>query len=117
VIIAMLYAVFHIIELYDPVWIVMNRTWLLSIIVAYVSVLLIRQHMLRVFVMCMGGVQGEVLIAISLRKYGFHNEMGEGNFFDVVACAVVLLCAIHFIYKGVFYIEPLKQRYVREGQG
>lgn len=116
-IIAMLYAVFHIIELYDPVWIIMNRVWLLSIIVAYVSLLLTRQHMLRIFVMCIGGVQGEALIAISLKQYGFHNDIGEAAFFDVVACAAVILCTIQLIVKGLFYIQPFRQRYVREGQG
>jgi hypothetical protein len=117
VIIAMIYAIFHMIELYDPIWIVINRTWMLSAIMSYASFLLIRQHMLRVFAVCMGAVQGEAFLAVGLKIFGFHDDIGATDFLDSVACSVSILCVAHVVIKGILYVQPFRQKHVREGQG
>ncbi|WP_081415083.1 YphA family membrane protein [Ectobacillus panaciterrae] len=114
-IIAMLYAVFHMIELYDPVWIMMDRTWLLSAVLVYAVLLLIRKPVNRIFVICIGAVQGEAMLAIVLQTFGFHNEIGAPAFLDVIACSVAALCVLHIVVKRLSYAQPFKQKHVREG--
>lgn len=46
-IIAMLYTSFHLLEVYDPIWIVMDRLFLLSSALVYASVLLHGDRILR----------------------------------------------------------------------
>ncbi|MFD3446120.1 hypothetical protein ACFDTO_16120 [Microbacteriaceae bacterium 4G12] len=116
-IVAMMYTIFHLIELYDPIWIVVNRVWMLSGLLIYVTLLLIREPWLRLYVLSIGGVQGEIFLAAVLRKYEFHNAIGPGAFLDVIACTVVLLCIVHLLFKGFMYIEPLKRKHVKERQG
>lgn len=57
-IIAMLYASFHLLEMYDPIWIVMDRTWMLSGILVYASILLHRDRVLRLCSLYAGALQG-----------------------------------------------------------
>lgn len=116
-IVGMVYAIVYLIELYDPIWIIINHTWFLSILLAYISYVLIRLPAERIFVLCMGAVQGEILITAVLKPYGFHNEFGSLLFLDAIACAVFLLCGLSAILKGIAFIEPFKQKQVRERQG
>ncbi|MGQ0518240.1 YphA family membrane protein, partial [Bacillus sp. D-CC] len=46
-IIAMLYTSFHLLEVYDPIWIVVDRLFLLSGALVYASVLLHEDRILR----------------------------------------------------------------------
>ena len=46
-IIAMLYTSFHLLEIYDPIWIVVDRVFLLSSALVYASVLLHGDRILR----------------------------------------------------------------------
>lgn len=116
-IVGMVYAIVHLVELYDPVWIIINHTWFLSILLAYISYVLIRLPEERILVLCVGVVQGEILVTAVLEPYGFHNEFGSMLFLDAVACAVFLLCVLSAILKGLAFVEPFKQKQVRERQG
>ncbi|MFX3622833.1 MAG: hypothetical protein ACE3JP_02000 [Ectobacillus sp.] len=116
-IVAMLYAIFHFIEIYDPVWIRFERTWFLSGVFVYASLLLVRHHMMRIFVIGIGAIQGEGIVTVVLYQYGLHTDMGAGAFFDIIACSIGILCVFYAIYNGFSYMMPLKQKYVRERQG
>lgn len=116
-IVGMVYAIVHLIELYDPIWIIINHTWFLGILLAYISYVLIRLSAERILVLCVGAVQGEILVTVVLEPYGFHDEFGSILFLDTVACAVFLLCVLSAILKGFAFIEPFKQKQVRERQG
>ncbi|MCP8968742.1 YphA family membrane protein [Ectobacillus ponti] len=116
-VLAMLYAIFHLVELYDPVWIVLNQTWLLAACLAYASVLLFREHWPRVLVVLTGTVQGELLLTFILRPYGFRNTVGAVSSLDIAACAIALLCALHVLLQLFVHLEQAKQKQVRERQG
>jgi hypothetical protein len=111
----MLYAVFHIIEIYDPVWIVIERTWLLSALLVYIICLIARQTGTRILVLCFGGVLGELLLGIFLYPIGFHQEIGSPGFLDVIACAFASICCIHCVKKCFIYVPLFKQKQVKEG--
>ena len=58
-IIAMLYTSFHLLEIYDPIWIVVDRVFLLSSALVYTSVLLHGDRILRLCSLYVGMLQGE----------------------------------------------------------
>ncbi len=116
-IVGMIYATFHLIELYDPVWIAVNRMWMLSGMLVYGVILLVRERRMRIAVLFIGMVQGEWFVAFVLKKFGFHNEVGAYSFLDVLACSIGLMYSLQLLFKGFMYLEQLKQKQVRERQG
>ena len=65
-IIAMLYTSFHLLEIYDPIWIVVDRVFLLSSALVYASVLLHGDRILRLCSLYVGMLQGESLVTFIL---------------------------------------------------
>ena len=65
-IIAMLYTSFHLLEIYDPIWIVVDRVFLLSSALVYASVLLHGDRILRLCSLYVGMLQGELLVTFIL---------------------------------------------------
>ena len=60
-IIAMLYTSFHLLEVYDPIWIVVDRLFLLSSALVYASVLLHEDRILRLCSLYIGMLQENCL--------------------------------------------------------
>lgn len=63
-IIAMLYTSFHLLEVYDPIWIVVDRLFLLSSALVYAAVLLHEDRILRLCSLYIGMLQGELFVTI-----------------------------------------------------
>lgn len=76
-IIAMLYTSFHLLEVYDPIWIVVDRLLLLSGALVYASVLLHGDRILRLCSLYIGMLQGELLVTLIFRKLHFPYEYGS----------------------------------------
>ncbi|MDC2865946.1 MULTISPECIES: YphA family membrane protein [unclassified Bacillus (in: firmicutes)] len=116
-IIAMLYASFSLIELYDPIWIVVDRTWMLSSILVYTSVLLHRDRLLRIWGLYVGALQGELFVAFILKTFNFPYQLGSLQFFNMIAVSTMFCSLLYGIGKIVTYTEQFKQKQVKEGQG
>ena len=76
-IIAMLYTSFHLLEIYDPIWIVVDRVFLLSSALVYASVLLHGDRILRLCSLYVGMLQGELLVTFIFRKLNFPYDYGS----------------------------------------
>lgn len=76
-IIAMLYTSFHLLEVYDPIWIVVDRLFLLSGALVYASVLLHGDRFLRLCSLYIGMLQGELLVTLIFRKLNFPYDYGS----------------------------------------
>lgn len=116
-IIAMLYASFFLIELYDPIWIVVDRTWMLSSILVYTSVLLHRDRILRIWGLYAGALQGEVFVAFILKAFNFPYQLGSLQFFNMIAVSTMFCSLLYGIGKVMTYTGQFKQKQVKEGQG
>ncbi|WP_020059615.1 YphA family membrane protein [Bacillus sp. 123MFChir2] len=116
-IIAMLYASFSLIELYDPIWIVVDRTWMLSSILVYTSVLLHRDRLLRIWGLYVGALQGELFVAFILKTFNFPYQLGDLQFFNMIAVSTMFCSLLYGIGKIMAYTEQFKQKQVKEGQG
>lgn len=114
-IIAMIYTIFHVIELYDPVWIVIDRTWMLSGILVYASVLLHRNRTLRVWGLYVGMLQGELFLTFIFKAMHVTYDIGGFSFLNSAAASTVLFSLLHSIGKVVSYTGQFKRKQVKEG--
>ncbi|PFJ12175.1 hypothetical protein COD67_09020 [Bacillus cereus] len=109
-IIAMLYASFHLLEIYDPIWIVVDRVYLLSSALVYASVLLHEDRILRLCSLYVGMLQGELLVTLIFRKLHFPYDCGSLAFFDIVAVSTLFMAVLFWIAKTSVYMEQFKSK-------
>lgn len=116
-IIAMLYTSFHLLEVYDPIWIVIERTWMLSGTLVYASILLHRDRLLRLCSLYAGALQGEILVTFIFRRLHFPYEFGSLTFFDIIAVSTLLVMMMSYIVKVSAYRGQFRKKHVKERQG
>lgn len=116
-IIAMLYTSFHLLEVYDPIWIVINRTWMLSGALVYASILLHRDRLLRLCSLYAGALQGEILVTFIFGRLHFPYEFGSLTFLDIIAVSTLLITVMFYIVKASSYRGQFRKKHVKERQG
>ncbi|WP_017728050.1 YphA family membrane protein [Halalkalibacterium ligniniphilum] len=85
------YATFHFLEVFDPVMLLVERSWLLGSIMAIMLLILGAKKERRVAVLFLGLAQGEWLTGLGFR-YAFHERVIGGlMFLDVLAIAICLV--------------------------
>ncbi len=109
-IIAMLYTSFYLLEVYDPIWIVVDRLFLLSSVLVYASVLLNGDRILRLCSLYIGMLQGELLVTLIFRKLHFPYDYGSLAFFDIVAVSTFFMAILFWIAKASVYMEQFKKK-------
>lgn len=109
---------FLLFELFDPVWIIIERKWLLAVLVTYSSLLLYSDHQKRILSLLFGLVHGEIFYAFILKKFSFTYPISSPAFLDCLSLACVLVLAWNclelitgFFNKFVQSIEKEKQKY------
>src|SRR5690606_32574001 len=70
-IIMLAYVCFHLFALFDPVWLVFPRNWMLAAVLVFTSLILQENKVSRILIILLGALQGEVLYALILSKYSF----------------------------------------------
>lgn len=96
---------FLLFELFDPIWILIERDWLLAILVACVAVLLHSDKQKRILVMLLGMVQGEILFSFILMRYSFSYPIASLYALDALALAAALLVGWNTLEFVVGYFE------------
>lgn len=116
-IIAMLYTSFHLLEVYDPIWIVVDRLFLLSSALVYASVLLHEDRILRLCSLYIGMLQGELFVTIIFRKLHFPYDYGSLAF-------LISLLFLHYSWQFYFGLRKspytwnsLRGKHVKERRG
>ena len=116
-IIAMLYTSFHLLEIYDPIWIVVDRVFLLSSALVYASVLLHGDRILRLCSLCVGMLQGELLVTFIFRKLNFPYDYGSLAF-------LISSPFLHYSWQYCFGLQKhqytwngLREKHVKERRG
>ncbi|TKC19731.1 YphA family membrane protein [Robertmurraya kyonggiensis] len=110
------YSVFQLFELFDPVWLIFDRTIMLSILMAYLSILLHGNLELRILSLVSGCIQGDILYSFILRKLTFPHSVGDYAFLDVVSISIALLLVASGFKKLSIYFESHFKQFEREKQ-
>lgn len=108
-IIAMLYTSFHLLEVYDPIWIVVDRLFLLSSALVYAAVLLHEDRILRLCSLYIGMLQGELFVTI-ISETAFPYDYGSLAFLDSVAVSTFFMAILFWIAKASVYMEQFKRK-------
>jgi hypothetical protein len=117
-IIMLLMVCFLLYELFDPVWIIMERKWLLAILVVYGTLLLHSDKNERILSLLFGMIHGEIFYAFILKKFSFSFPVSSPAFLDSMSLACVLVLAWNslelmtaFFNKYFQSVEKEKQKY------
>ncbi|MBS4191048.1 hypothetical protein KHA94_12735 [Bacillus sp. FJAT-49705] len=109
-IIMLSYVCFHLFELFDPVWIIFPRIWMLTVLLISLSIVLQTNKIYRIIIILLGSIQGEFLYALILKKYTFPHVIGSYAFLDVIALSTIIIATWNGLeYLSTFYEKNLNR--------
>ncbi len=98
-------ACFHLYELFDPVWLMMKREWLLAIILTCLTLLLIQSKTQRMIVVMMGSIHGEILFSLLVAKYSFTYPVATLISLDSYALSLSFLVGWNVLESVASYFD------------
>ncbi len=104
-IIMITYVCFLLYELFDPVWIIMKREWMLSLLMTYIVIFLHSDKKQRVGVLLLGMIHGEVFYAHIIRQFSFHYPTFSFPFLDALALTLVILSVWNGLETLTKYVD------------
>lgn len=109
-IIMLAYVCFHLFELFDPVWLIFPRNWMLAVILLIMSLILHGNKRSRMFIIVLGSIQGEFLYALIISKYSFPYVIASLTFLDVLSLSSILLA----IWNGIEWLASFYERHFNQ---
>ncbi|WP_066294234.1 YphA family membrane protein [Bacillus sp. FJAT-29937] len=104
------YVCFHLFALFDPVWLIFPRKWMLALFMIVLAIVLHSNKMYRLITILFGSIQGEFLYAYILNKYSFPHVIGSNAYLDGIMLSAALLGAWScFEYLTSFYEKHINQ--------
>jgi hypothetical protein len=104
-IIVIAYVCFLLFELFDPIWIIFKREWMLSLLITYIVIFLHSEKRQRILVILIGMIQGEVFYAQIIRKYSLLYPSVTLPFLDVFALTLVIILTWNGLETTAKYYE------------
>lgn len=92
-IVMLAYTSFLLFELYDPVWVVFDREWLLAVVLTYVTVVIQGSFQKRVTTMLIGVIHGELLFAFILKQNSLLYFVGAFATLDIISLTIAMILA------------------------
>jgi len=112
----MLYAAFHFLLLFDPVWVFVDATWLLAFALLLASFSLYRTFYDRLLVLTVGCCQGDFLYAFVLKQFSFPHVVGSLLFLDGWAFAAACLFVWKWLEQLPTYIDTRFYKRTKEAK-
>lgn len=111
------YVGFHLFGLFDPVWLIFDRKWMLAFAILYLTLMLIKNSYDRISIAAIGICNGELIYSFILDRFMFPFEIGTLQFLDVFAMLIVLIVIWNVLERLVIYFEANFYRGIKERQG
>ena len=103
-IVSIAYVTFHLFEIFDPVWIIFKKEWMMGIVIGYLAILLQKNLKGRLLIVICGTMQGEFLYAFILSKYDFPYPIGAFAYLDACSLISALLASWSILENsGTFF--------------
>ncbi|MFD2445869.1 hypothetical protein ACFSO7_18070 [Bacillus sp. CGMCC 1.16607] len=99
------FVAFQLFELFDPIWIIFKREWLLGGLLTYLTVLLQQKLIWRIITVVTGCIYGEFIFAMILHRYTFPYTIGSFVFLDVCSFTITMLIGWSCIKSAIGYFE------------
>lgn len=104
-------------QLYDPVWFIFGGTWIISVLVSFLSLYIGKTAYEQFAYVLIAVCQGEFLYSFILSNIYSGLTVGTEQFLDITILSCTLIY-IWTLYKNmIFYVEQLLQKPVKEKQG
>jgi hypothetical protein len=107
------YVSFLLFELFDPVWVIFDRKWLISISVILLATALQSERHLQILSIGMGMLQGEFLFSFIMKRLAFPYPVASPAFLDIVSLATMILG----VWVSFHYFANLIGSYMNQGRG
>ncbi|MCJ8006687.1 hypothetical protein ACFFF5_01790 [Lederbergia wuyishanensis] len=92
------YTGFLLFEMYDPIWMFIDRVALISFLLFILSYFLYSSSVLmRVLLVCLGTLQGDIIFALYLSKWNMPYIIGSMGYLDIISITVFSIIFINFI--------------------
>jgi hypothetical protein len=104
-IVTIAYVTFHLFEIFDPVWLILKKEWMMGICLGYLAILLQKTLKGRLLIIISGTLQGEILYAYILSEYEFPYQISSFAYLDACALTVALLLGWSFVEFISAYFE------------
>ncbi|WHY84458.1 hypothetical protein QNH39_17565 [Neobacillus novalis] len=116
-IVSIAYVTFHLFEIFDPIWVIFKKEWMMGICFGYLAILLQKTLKGRLLIIVSGTMQGEFLYAYILNKLQFTYSVGALAYLDICSLIAALLAGWSFlenagsIFQNHFhFFEKAKQK-------
>ncbi|MBS4217295.1 hypothetical protein KHA96_03090 [Bacillus sp. FJAT-49711] len=92
------YAGFLLFEMYDPIWMFMDRVVLISFTLFIFGYVLYSSSILtRILLICLGTLQGDIVFASYLSKWDMPYLIGSMEYLDIISIIIFSNLLFHFI--------------------
>lgn len=109
------FAGFQLMELYDPVWIIFHRKWMLAAFIIYLIFLLQKSLGLQIAVLLAGTVHGDLLYGIMVRRITEYHAVSLMTL-DVVAISLAFILLFHGTKEASVIFDQYFKQLEREKQ-
>lgn len=110
------YVAFHLFEIFDPIWIIFKKEWMMGICFGYLAILLQKTLKGRLLIVICGTLQGEFLYAYTLSQFSFPYEISSYEYLDAIALISALLVGWSAIENAGTYIQAHFHYFEKEKQ-
>lgn len=113
-IVTIAYVTFNLFVIFDPVWVIFQKEWMMGICFSCLAILLQTTLKDRLLMIVSGTMQGEIFYAFYLSKFEFSNPIGTLAYLDAFSLITIMLVSwsilenagtffqnhFHFLEKG-----------------
>jgi hypothetical protein len=99
------YVCFHLFELFDPIWLIFDRKWMLSFVILYLILMLVKDTYHRIAVAMIGVLNGELLYSLILKKFFSEIVIGDFIFLDSFAFIIFFIFLWNSFEKIALFFE------------
>lgn len=92
-IIMLAYGSFQLFELFDPVWLILDRNWMFAVVLTYMTIMMHKEVFKRVIAIIFGSIHGEIVYSLVLDVYSMEIPIGSLQFLDVISISMCLILA------------------------
>ncbi|WP_042355255.1 YphA family membrane protein [Bacillus rubiinfantis] len=90
-IISIAYCSFHLFEVFDPVWLLFKKEWMISICICYLTILLQKNISHRLVIAVSGTIQGDCLTAFIFNKLHISYAVAALSYLDICSLIMMLI--------------------------
>lgn len=113
IIVTLGYAGLLFFELYDPVWVFIERKWILTFFLLLTAYILYpHSFVLKLVVICLGTIKGEILFAMNLLQLDLHYVVASKEYLDILTLTCGVITIVHFINKTTLLFIENRQKKV-----